>query len=103
MAAGCFERFQVCVYSGLGDSQRRHSNAIEVQTTTKGTVVIKTQCLFGSNILRSKGVVLKRSLPKRIVKIPLGQQQHAHYSQMRLLLIPQSLGAHNVQEFLLQP
>jgi len=74
MAAGCFEHFQVCVCSGLGDSQRRHSNATEVQTAMKVTVVIKTRCLFGSNILRSRGIVLKRSLPKRIIKILLGQQ-----------------------------
>ena len=94
MAAGCFEHFQFCVCSGLGDSQRRHSNAIEVQTAMKVAAVVKTQCLFGSNILRSKGIVLKRSLPKRIIKIPLGQQQHVRYSQMRrFLLIPQPRGA----------
>lgn len=96
MAAGCFEHFQVCVCLGLWDSQRRHSNAIEVQTAMKVTVVIKTQCLFGSNILRSKGIVLKRSLPKRVIKIPQGQQQHVHYSQMRFLLIPQPLRAQRV-------
>lgn len=65
MAAGCFEHFQVCICSGLGDSQRRHSNAIEVQTAMKVIFVIKMQGLFGSNILRSKGIVLKRSFPKK--------------------------------------
>lgn len=93
MAAGCFQHLQVRICSGLGDSQRSHSNAIEVPTAMKVTVVIKTQCLVGSNTLRSKGMVLKRSLPKRIIKIPLGQQHHEHYSQMRrFLLIPQPLG-----------
>lgn len=67
-ASGCFEHFQVCICSGLGDSQRRHRNAIEVQTTMKVTVEIKARCLFGSNILRSKGIVLKRSLQKRIAR-----------------------------------
>lgn len=65
MAAGCFEHFQVCICSGLGDSQRRHSNAIEVQTAMKVIAVIKMQGLFGSDILRSKGIVLKRSFPKK--------------------------------------
>lgn len=94
MAAGCFEHFQVCVCSGLRDYQRRHSNAIEVQTVVNVAVVIKTQCLFGSGILRSKNIVFKRSLPERIIKIPLCQQQHVHRSQMRrFLLFPQPLGA----------
>lgn len=87
MTAGCFEHFQVCVCSGLRDYQRRHSNAIEVQTVVNMTVAIKTQCLFGSDILRSKKIVLKRSLPERLIEIPLCQQQHVHCSRMRRFLL----------------
>lgn len=93
MTAGCFEHFQVCVCSGLRDYQRRHSNAIEVQTVVNMNVVIKTQYLFGSGILRSKKIFLKRSLPERLIEIPLCQQQHVHCSGMRRFLrFPQPLG-----------